>query len=78
MRQPAIFTRFVRNMTRPFGIESAKAPTKAAKSTYETVKKNFSSGVIHSGVCICMSSAIAATSSALSASDEKNCAAMMR
>jgi hypothetical protein len=29
------------------------------------------------GRCICMSSAIAATSSALSASDEKNCAAMM-
>jgi hypothetical protein len=41
------------------------------------VKKNLSSGVIHSGVCICSRSAMAATSSALSASDEKNCAAMM-
>jgi hypothetical protein len=41
------------------------------------VKKNLSSGVIQSGAAIWMSRAIAATSSALSASEEKNCAAMM-
>ena len=67
----------VMNITRPLGIESAKAPTKAANATYDTVKKNFSNGVIHAGDSICISRAMAATSSALSASDEKNCAAMM-
>ena len=34
------------NITRPFGIESANAPTNGANITYETMKKNFSSGVI--------------------------------
>jgi hypothetical protein len=33
--------------------------------------------VSHDGASACMSIAIAATSSALSASEEKNCAAMM-
>jgi hypothetical protein len=41
------------------------------------VKKNLSSGVSHAGPSRCSSIAIAAMSSALSASDEKNCAAMM-
>jgi hypothetical protein len=40
-------------------------------------KKNFRYGVSHVGVSACISNAIAATSSALSASEEKNCAAMM-
>ncbi len=65
------------NITRPLGIESANAPTKAASATYEIVKKNFSSGTIHAGPWSWVSSWIAAMSSALSASDEKNCAAMM-
>ena len=65
------------NITRPFGMESANAPTKGASSTYDTVKKSFSIGVNHSGDCSSTSAAMAATSSALSASDEKNCAAMM-
>jgi hypothetical protein len=59
------------------GIESAKAPTTGASSTYETTKLCFSAGVIHAGSCNCRRSEIAAISSALSASDEKNCAAMM-
>ena len=41
------------------------------------VKNSFSMGVSHAGESINASVAIAATSSALSASDEKNCAAMM-
>ena len=41
------------------------------------VKKNLSSGVSHGGPSRSASMAIAAMSSALSASDEKNCAAMM-
>jgi hypothetical protein len=41
------------------------------------VKKSLSSGIIHSGERPSASSAIAAISSALSASDEKNWAAMM-
>jgi len=41
----------------------------------ETTSRN--SGVIHAGECISASRAMAAISSALSASDEKNCAAMM-
>ncbi len=40
-------------------------------------KDIFSAGVIHAGSCRSRSSAMAAISSALSASDEKNCAAMM-
>jgi len=59
------------------GIESANAPTNPASATYEMVKKNFSSGTIHIGPLSCASSWIAAMSSALSASDEKNCAAMI-
>ena len=43
----------------------------------EMVKNSFSNGTVHSGECSSDSSAIAAISSALSASDEKNCAAMM-
>jgi hypothetical protein len=41
------------------------------------VKNSLSSGFIQSGACISISSAMAAIRSALSASDEKNCAAMM-
>ena len=40
-------------------------------------KKNLRYGVSQEGASACISSAMAATSSALSASDEKNCAAMM-
>jgi hypothetical protein len=76
-RHPAIFIVLVMNITRPLAIESANAPTNAANSTYDTVNENFNIGVSHSGANICISKAIAATSSALSASDEKNCAAMM-
>lgn len=76
-RQPPILTVFVTNITRPFGIESAKAPTKAASATYEMKKNSLSIGVIHSGAWMSRSSAIAAISNALSASDEKNCAAMI-
>ena len=68
---------FVTNITRPFGNASANAPTNAASSTYDSPKNSLSSGVIHSGAEISISSEIAAISSALSASDEKNCAAMM-
>ena len=65
------------NITRPLGIESANAPTHAASTTYDTTKKNLSIGTIHAGPASCASSAIAATSRALSASELKNCAAMM-
>ena len=41
------------------------------------VKKNLSSGVSHAGLSSCTSIAMAAMRSALSASDEKNCAAMI-
>ena len=70
-------TELVRNITRPLGMESAKAPTTAANNTYDTVNTNFSIGVIHSGAASCINNAMAAISRALSASDEKNCAAMM-
>ncbi len=65
------------NITRPLGIASAKAPTANASSTYEIAKLNLSSGVSHAGPSSSTSIAIAAISSALSASDEKNWAAMM-
>jgi hypothetical protein len=65
------------SITRPFGIESANAPTNAASSTYDTKKNSLSIGVIHSGARMSRSSAMAAMSSALSASEEKNCAAMI-
>ena len=41
------------------------------------VKKSFSIGVSHAGESSSARVAMAATSSALSASDEKNCAVMM-
>ena len=65
------------SITLPLGIESAKAPTNGASSTYEMVKNSFSIGVSHAGESSIASVAMAATRSALSASDEKNCAAMM-
>ena len=65
------------SMTRHFGIESAKAPTKAARATYEIVKNSLSSGSCSAGACMSRSNAMAAISSALSASAEKNCAAIM-
>src|ERR1700739_3396881 len=65
-------------ITRALGIESAKAPTKAASRTYEMKKNSFSIGVIHCGACISPSSEIAAISSSLPASDEQNCAAITR
>ena len=54
-----------------------QAPTNGASTTYETVKNSFSIGVSHSGELSSISEAMAAISMALSASDEKNCAAMM-
>ena len=65
------------SMTRHLGIESAYAPTKAASATYEMVKKNFSIGSYWGGACMSLSKAIETISRALSASAEKNCAAMM-
>ena len=59
------------------GIESAKAPTSGASTTYDTTKLCLSAGVIHAGSCSSRKSAMAAMSSALSASELKNCAAMM-
>src|SRR5437667_427430 len=56
------------SITRPFAIESANAPTTGASSTYDTTKLCLSAGVIHAGSCSSRSSAIAAISSALSAS----------
>jgi hypothetical protein len=76
-RQPKTFTVLVMNMTRPLGIESASAPTTKARTTYDTVKKNLSSGVSHGGPSSSTSMEIAARKRALSASEEKNCAAMM-
>ena len=75
--QPTTLIALVISITRPFGIESANAPTSGASRTYEMTKLCFSAGVIHAGSCSSRSSAIAAISSALSASDEKNCAAMI-
>ena len=65
------------NITWRFCIESANAPTNGASSTYETVKKICSSGVTQAAERITESNAMAAINSALSASDEMNCAAMM-
>lgn len=48
--QPATLIRLVANITRPLGKASAKAPTKAAGTTYRT-KNSFRSGVIHCGAC---------------------------
>ena len=75
--QPTIFTKLVTNITRPLGMESANAPTTKASATYEMVKKNLSSGVSQVGPSSSSSIAIAARKRAWSASDEKNCAAMM-
>ena len=75
--QPTTLMPLVISITRPLGIESANAPTSGASTTYDTTKLCFSAGVIHAGSSSSRSSAIAATSSALSASDEKNCAAMI-
>src|SRR5436305_933521 len=70
-RQPT--SRSIDESSGPLG----KAPTANASTTYEMVKKNLSSGVRKGGPSSCTSIAIAAMSSALSASDEKNCAAMI-
>jgi hypothetical protein len=67
----------VMSITRPFGIESANAPTSGASSTYDSTKLCFKPGVIHPGSLRSRSSAIAAISNALSASELKNCAAMI-
>ncbi len=77
IRQPITLIELVMNITRPFGRESAKAPTYAANTTYDNTKNSFSSGVIQLGAWRSFSRAMAAMRSALSASDEKNCAAMM-
>ena len=76
-RQPPILMVLVISITRPLGNESAKAPTKAASSTYEMTKKSFSIGVIQLAAPISRSRAIAVMSKALSASDDRNCAAMI-
>src|SRR5437868_5816270 len=75
--QPTTLMVFDTNITWPLGSASANAPTNGASTTYEIVKKSFSIGVSHAGESSNASVAMAATSNALSASDEKNCAAMM-
>ena len=67
----------VKNITLPFGIESAIVPTNGASITYEMVKKSLSRGRIHSGADNSMSTAIAAINNALSANEEKNCAVII-
>ena len=74
-RQPATLMALARNITRPFAMASAKAPTNGASITNEMTKKDLRSGVIQYGHLVWMSSEIAATRRALSASAEKNCAA---
>ena len=66
------------SMTRRLGIESAKAPTKAASSTYDKVKPVFSKGSYAAGEFMSRSIAMAAMSRVLSASAEKNCAARIK
>ena len=75
--QPTTLMALVMSITLPLGIESANAPTSGARTTYDTTKHCCSAGVIQSGDFSSVSSAMAAISSALSASDEKNCAAMI-
>jgi threonine dehydrogenase-like Zn-dependent dehydrogenase len=75
--QPNNFMLLVKNITLPFAIESAMAPTNGASNTYEITKKSFNKGRIHSGAVISMRTAIAAINKALSANDEKNCAAII-
>ena len=75
--QPTILMPLVISITRPLGIESASAPTSGASRTYEMTKHCLSAGVIHAGDSRSRNNWIAATSSALSASDEKNCAAII-
>ena len=75
--QPSSLMALVRNITRPFGMASAKAPTKGASSTYDTTKTSFRKGISQSAEWASLSRAMAAISSALSASDDRNCAAMM-
>ncbi len=77
MRQPTTLIELVMNITCPFGRESANAPTKAASTTYDRTKNSFRSGIIQFGAWRSLSRAIAAMRRALSANDEKNCAAMM-
>ena len=77
-RQPATFRALVLNITRPLGKESAKAPTKAASTTQARAKVHFIMGASQSGPCSSCIRAIAAMNSALSANDEKACAAMTR
>ena len=75
--QPPILIMLVIIITRPFGNESAKAPTNGARTTYEMTKKSFSIGVIQAAAPISRSRAMAAISSALSAREDRNCAAMI-
>ena len=49
VRQPTTLMLLVTNITWPFGRESAKAPTKAARTTYDSTKNSLSSGVIQFG-----------------------------
>ena len=65
------------SITRHFGIESANAPTKAASATYDTVKNSLSRGSNSDGAAMSRNMAMAMINKALSASAEKNCAAMM-
>ncbi|MOA28966.1 hypothetical protein D3C78_1499470 [compost metagenome] len=76
--QPATFSALVENITRPLGKESASAPTKAARTTYASANDHFIMGASQSGPCSSCIKAMAAMNSALSANDEKACAAMTR
>ncbi|CPH82228.1 Uncharacterised protein [Bordetella pertussis] len=76
--QPATLSALVMNITRPLGNESAKAPTNAASTTYARAKDHFIMGAIQSGPLNSRIKAIAAMNSALSARDEKACAAITR
>src|SRR5260363_255789 len=77
VKQPMNLIVFVISITRLLGIASARAPTKAASATEKKTKNSLSSGVIQAGAAMSCNRAIAAINSALSASEEKNCAAMM-
>jgi len=64
-------------MTRPLGMASAKAPTEGGEHDVGRREEELQQRGHHAGPDNSASRAMAAMSSALSASEEKNCAAMM-
>ncbi len=75
---PANLSAFIQAIKRALGTASASGPTHGASSTYDKVKVNFSSGAHQPGRPSSCSRAMATISSALSASADVNCAAMIR